>query len=468
MVITRSMARNQAWRDNIGNGVIGVLGGAVAAQVLDRLSSYARSARSPSFRLPTPPSSGGQQGMSGVNALISAGRNIKSKMRGRKRISRKRKLKPMRKRISRKRLRGAVASLGKVAVVGGRDEEDRQVKRHMRRGIVYEYGSSGQITGAHGGMVVHSTMPQQTFLKGICLALVKSVMYKVGINMKDPSDVIPSYQGFSSYQFKLDYLVSSGGTTSINSVTTVTFTAAIDSFHGIAIYLYNAISGITVQNAQAFVKFGNLYFISSVSGTNICQVDMDVTKFNIDLVSNLVYQNRSVSQEATGNTNNAFDVAQDPLFEVQLIGRGTGPKPVNDTATNNFFVDNVTGLDTLDSGNNAWWLAEPSKSTYLNVLNVVNTISNPGIVKQSKLKSHYNFTLSKLVPFLNMFSSSASINQNYVKLGKYKLLWFRKTIDLGSGDTQNYKIAYQHHFAAGITCSIRRDGRTVPFIANIQ
>jgi len=53
---------------------------------------------------------------------------------------------------------------GGRSLVGSPDEEDAQVKSHMKKGIVLEFGNSGVVastgTGNHAGYIVHATFPQ--------------------------------------------------------------------------------------------------------------------------------------------------------------------------------------------------------------------------------------------------------------------------------------------------------------------
>lgn len=466
MVITRSGAmyggvRAASHFPNVAGGIASALG----AYLLNRFAGYAQGQRYGKQQQLTidPP----VKGSGGSKRSVPQNRNMNGRVRNLSKMSRGRRKFRKSRRTSRKTKRKSkfdkTASLaGGKAITGKPDEEDASVKKHMKRGCVIEYGTSGVVattgTGNHGGYIVHSTMPQTTVMTAFLLAILKAMLVSIGQSFKKPDDVVQNIGSPSITQtnltWNIDYYV---GTSAQNLAAGAV--VGTDTYYTWALAMEAALEAITALNSNQVVKFSLSRLRDSTAltvGNNLARLDLDVSKVKFDMVSNLVYQNRS------GST--ALDVSQDPLFEVQSTGKGTGPiggDGFGTALTANFFVDDTTGVLQADAGNNRYLLAEPSKAYFTNTQGIVNTVMNPGVMKQSKLKSHYEFTLTKIFPYLKF-----GVNNNKLVLGKFKHIWYRKTIDLAA--VSAYNVAYQHHFAIGATCIPKQDFRTTPYVANIQ
>jgi len=387
------------------------------------------------------------------------------------------------KRTSRRGVRGLA---GGSAIVGGRDEEDPAVKAHMKSGVVVEYGVSGNLDSAvsthrYSSMsLVHSTVPQIQLMEALCVSLIKTLFIRAGYHVKNIGDPVGNTGfGIGVLSLYVDYYYGIAGA---HSQFDIQITPGTTTYYVAAVDLASKFLSRSANRAQELVKFGKAWLASPDTGTNwLSSIDLDVCRFKIDIVSNLVYQNRTVADD---NSSSATDIDQVPLFEVQTYGNGSGPisndGSIRGTGIQSFFVDAKTGILGVKHGNAAgvvdkFLTAEPSKGTWQNSKRIIDTIANPGVVKQSKLKSRYNFTFTKLIPYFRFWSEDGSIPLNplthrtYSKLGKYKHLWFRKTISIGSTLTNiPVQIAYQHHWAVGITCKYKENNRTVAYVANEQ
>lgn len=369
-------------------------------------------------------------------------------------------------------------SLGQVAITGGRSEEDYAVKRHMKYGVVLEYGESDQVSSAHGVGIVQSTVPGTTFGTAIMLALVKTLWSVAKISMKNPTDKLPNLNGYTMVRMYIAYWTS-GATTEDDSaqsqVNSADMTTGTNTFLDMAISIRDVVDQITAAKRQGIVKFGTAWLTGGDSSEIFAQIDLDTTTFNIDLVSNLVYQNRS--KPATDVTN-AQDVAQEPLFEVMCDGNGTGPVPSSARWTGGFipgyFVSTNSGTRQIafsdpgggvDTEFQKQLLAEPSKYSFTNCRYVKTDIANPGVVKQSKLKTHLRLSFTRLFKYMMNYGSTY-YDYNQYMIGRYRYHWFRKTIDLALSTDCN--VAYQHHWAAGVTCKYKNVSRTVAHVINIQ
>jgi hypothetical protein len=243
--------------------------------------------------------------------------------------------------------------------------------------------------------------------------------------------------------------------------------------------------GLVEKFIQEFVTDATLYFkllsfdqllVSFSSATGIGMgtaygkgIDLDNALFNLDIVSNFVYQNRSVADDLS---TSALDVDQIPLYEVKTFGKGTAPVGIEYRGGTSRVqaVDISTGVDSVLIGDDANALAEPSKGSFLNAKYCINTLANPGVVNTQKLKSHYRIKLFDLVMKLKGFTTTYISNAPTVKvrdmMGKYCYHWFRKTIDLSGSTAMN--ITYQHHWAGGCTLSLRKDTSTNAYVGKIQ
>jgi len=407
------------------------------------------------------------------NIMNNVGTRSTYKMRGRSSKYRKSSRASTRSKRKSKRSsrggRGGNSLAGGKALIGSPDEEDAQVKSHMRRGIVVETGVSGVPAstgqGNHAGYIVHSTFPQATVVDAFMLAILKAMYTYSGQSFKNPDEVVAPFGGGGGtvnqtvLRWQIIYYVGTG-----SNVLSANATVGTTTFYSWATGMATQFWGITADAAHGLTKFGISKIIDAsptVGNNTLVSIDLDVCKVKMDLVSNLVYQNQ------TGSS--ALDVSQDPMFEVHSIGKGTGPIGVDGSPgyplTKNFFVNWVSGVAQSDAGTNKYLIAEPSRAYFTNTKKVVNTSMNPGVMKQSKLKSHYEFTLTKLFPYLTNFGTLNYPNSKLV-LGKFKHIWYRKTIDLAASAI--YTVCYQHHFAIGATCKVRHDFRTAPYVARIQ
>lgn len=388
--------------------------------------------------------------------------------------------------------RGVKGLAGGSAIVGGRDEEDPAVKAHMKSGVVIEYGVSGTATSAVAGIpgpqiykyssmaLVHSTVPQIQLMEALCVSLVKILFIRAGYHVKNIGEPIGNTsEGVSVLSVYIDYNYGTGG---LQGQIGVTATPGTTTYYGLALLIAAEILSKSANTVQQIVKFGKAWLASPASGTNwLSSVDLDVCRFKIDMVSNLVYQNRTIADDSSSS---ATDIDQVPLFEVQTLGNGSGPisndGSIGSRPIEQFFVHAKTGVLEIKHGTDAglvdkFLTAEPSKGTWQNAKKIYDTIANPGVMKQSKLKSRYNFTFTKLIPYFRFWSDNnttpldPATQRTYSKLGKYKHLWFRKTISIGSTTTNiPVQIAYQHHWAVGITCKYKENNRTVAYVANEQ
>lgn len=362
-----------------------------------------------------------------------------------------------------------------TAIVGGRDEEDGQVKRHMAKGVVIEYGKSEEFTSTVTGTpnqtysslsIVHSTFPTKSVMDAVCASIVKLLFVRMGFMVKNlDGAILPTGLASVAHTLAYDYYNVSGS----RSQSTVSFTPGTTTYFGLAQLLAASILSISEAVAQSINKFGKIWIVSASVDQWQASLDMDVCYFKMDLVSNFVYQNRT---HADDGSTVATDIDQQPLFEVQSIGKGNGPTS-NDGGRDtlvSLYVDRVTGLHTQKHGDNTgavdkFLTAEPSKRTWMNVTRVKDDIANPGVVKQSKLKSKYTFTMTKFLPYLRQFGGDTE--KNKTQLGKFKHMWFRKTIAIGATTALTpVRIAYQHHWAIGVTYKYKENNRTVAFVAN--
>lgn len=370
--------------------------------------------------------------------------------------------------VARRNARGLA---GGYSLIGPVDEEDKHVKRHQRYGIIQEYGKSGTLNNStgtlHGGWIIHSTCPQTTFMVSVCMSIIKKAFNYVGISIKNfneqvvlPSGINPTVMSvFITYYIgnQIKYIVTNN-------------TLAGTTYKDLADGLTNNILSLTPDTVQSITKLDTLYIYKDTAPTDpalpdntsiIAKLDMDCMKFNIDVAANLVYQNRSVADDTA---TSALDIDQQPLFEVGTIGHGNGPIFVSTpkSASYDAFTDKIFGIDTINSGSDAFLLCEPTKATFTNAKKIYNTISAPGVVRQSKLKSHYKF--HNLWDIMMKIFAYNTANSTRALLGKWKALWFRKTIAQSGG--QAISVAFQHHYAVGCTCIYKRDNRTAPFLTS--
>lgn len=360
-------------------------------------------------------------------------------------------------------------SVAQRPIVGGIQEEDKKVKKHMKGGIVVEFGSGIKVTGDHGAFLIHSTMPERQVLYAVMMALVKRLYRFAGVDIKRVDENACAIAGNSTYRARINYWRNEGGGYFGTVYTTVYTTppSTIKTYWDVAVELADALIALSTESVQNFDKFANIQFCTE-SDDVLFKMDLDTTYFDIDLVSNLVYQNRTGSQEATGSTNNALDVAQEPLFEVHMCGKGTGPISGTDNPVESYFVDRDSALLAGDISSNQYLLAEPGKGYFANGHVTSNSTCNPGVVKQSKLKTHLRKNLLQLFQWMKIFGGTSSRNNhNTSRFGYFKYLWFRKTISLSGGETQPLLIVAQHHWAAGVTCYHKKNLTTVPFVSQI-
>lgn len=387
--------------------------------------------------------------------------------------------------------RGTAKSLGGGrALMGSLSEEDKNVKKHMRYGVVYEYGTSATLTSPQGVGLCHATFPERSVLVCMFMALFKKLLNLHEGVIKDWEDV-PFYPGAYNankvyvtltYEYQVTSTTVSDANIQIATepLTYLTWFSVITQKSDVAPGLVEKFidefyQGRNNQRWFRVTKFKTFSFVYENATAGLGQagaigLDLDNVTFNLDLVSNLVYQNRSVADDGSGS---ALDIDQQPLFEVQLGGRGTQILDVTQAINLVPPVDITTGVSSILFGSDKNLLAEPAKGKYSNVRTVANVICSPGVIKSHKLKSHYklkfNTLIKKLVGFTATFSVPPANALPTVAvrdtLGEFCYHWFRKTISLSGG--QNLLMAYQHHWAAGCTVSYKKDSRTGPYIGRL-
>lgn len=372
-----------------------------------------------------------------------------------------------RKSMSRRSGRGrTTASLGVIAVTGGRDEEDKQVKSHLKSGIVMEVGTSASLTSAsaeHGMAIVQSTCVQNQIVNAIGYALVKKLYNYAGFSVKALTDKLPAMSGGTTTEWIISYYTYGVET----PLTSGALTNSSTSYADLVAAVFSQLVTISAADCNGITKWGRCILKSGIQ--EIAYMDLDAVHFKLDMVSNLVYQNRTVSQDATPSTF-AFDSAQEPLFQVNLTGKGTGPVVVPNAGLSAYDlnVDKDTGLLPVyfgtGSSTDKYLLAEPSKKSFTNARIAWNEMCNPGVIKQSKVKSKYYCKFDKL--FMEL-KNQGNVNQTRSMIGNFKYLWFRKTIDIVANSSPII-IGVQHHYAIGATAHYKRDNTTAGFVLAIQ
>lgn len=379
--------------------------------------------------------------------------------------------------------------------VGKAGEEDAAVKRHMKYGVVYEVGYSGVSTSANGTQITHATCPEKALMVSLFMAMVKKVVNLHNGVIKNWED-LPQFPGAyspSAVKFFLLYEKIVNGIPIKDNITVTWTQANYPTWFSLITYgetptanlglvelFFNEFNAFPlILQLSRFIEFQMTYTNSTagVGETQAIAIDMDNAKFNIDLVSNFVYQNRSIPED--GSTS-ALDIDQQPLFEVKCYGQGSGAirrTNISTSGVNNSSdpINMNTGLDVAVpglGGDDRNVLAEPSKGAFINVRYVKNTICNPGVVESEKITSHYRFRLQDIVmkmkDFVNPFPTTGAIpiGKQRDMLGKFCYHWFRKTISLQNATTVS--VAFQHHWAAGVTLRTHKDTSTGPFVGVVN
>jgi len=347
-----------------------------------------------------------------------------------------------------------------TAFIGSPGTEDPAVKKHGYKGVQWEYCYSNTITGNHGGYVLHSTMPQKTVLNVACLALVKKIFSLMGISIKDYKDTMILPEFYERIDVKVAFF-EDGNTDAESSVTSGIFDLT-KTYNELAEGIQASLLTITANQNNALYKMGQLtVLVAETAGLfkPFHILDGDGIKFEIDAVSNLVYQNRSGTDAAS--------TSQDPLFQVDLNGDGQRPVATRNPAsagTDEIKVDWSSGMVGLDFDTNLInYLSDPSKAAYKHVKTVKNDVLSPGVVKQHKLSSHNRISLLRLLKTLTLNGTSTTpSNDRTWGFGKYSYHWFRKTIDFSSANP--YTVAWTLHLALGATCLTYKSSRTFPIV----
>nr|WAE43209.1 MAG: capsid protein [Cressdnaviricota sp.] len=359
-------------------------------------------------------------------------------------------------------------SLGVSAVLGGRSEEDAQVKRHVRYGVIQERGSVATTDGDHGLYVAHSTIPGRTFMVSVFMAMIKKIQDQINIPI-------------GSWESNIDILASSstppisvrmnliGDIAGVNStVATVTVTLIGSNYYSLADGLATSFLSFSTANAQGIFKMEKFQLqYAGTGGTNpytIAELQCDSMSFQVDSVSNLLYQNRTSGDDSS---NVALDVTQNPLFEVQVTAKGSGLIPANYVSPVGSLMvvvtDMVNGIVQSTLGSSKTLISEPTKKMYTNVSHVKDVLANPGVVKMDKLKSSFKITWNTI---MQKFKNFSSIDNEVHRMGHTRYLWFRKCIDLIGSTTVH--VSFQHHLAIGVTCKYKKNARTFPYVSAIQ
>jgi len=368
---------------------------------------------------------------------------------------------------------GATTGLaGGKAILGGRDEEDKQVKSHMRSGVVVETSSNATVGTAAGSLtglyITHSNVAQNKLLIAIFMALLKKLMNYSGVSLSHFDEVI-QVPGVTTatvlFNLAYDFAASTGQLSATAAI-------GVTTYYNVAAAWATQFQAVSADGAEKMIKWTICYIQAPAAGfQKFYQMDCDNIKFKIDMVSNLVYQNRTAADDSS---TSATDAQSMPLFEVQSNGKGTGPISVADNlslqAAAFIFVDSNTGVTSNVFGTapggvptDTWMVAEPSKKSWINCTSVIDTAIAPGVMKQSKLKSRVTFKMNDLWSHMRTFGT---INNTRVNFGKYKHLWFRKMLKLDAS-TSFVSVAYQNHLAYGVTCTYKRDNTTAAYVATV-
>jgi len=307
----------------------------------------------------------------------------------------------------------------------------------LNKGALKNIEYKGVSTGVETVFLGHANYPTETLYVQFWMAVMKTLLVKVGAPILDFSQLIPTNHVADTIRF----IFKDNYQTSVASSTGVVIPAAVTWIQFIEANIRNT---FIAKNNQ-FQLIAVQYEPAAASPYAYTRMWCKNAKVMIHSESTMTYQNRT----PPGTDITEQDVIDNqPVKAVMYYGTGNGTqmKDIQGATVNEYVAGGKNGvIDVVPLAANNDQLEPPEPHFFSSCKRTGAVILDPGQSKTSVLRDTKYMTISSF--FSYVFGLERTDNtRSLIKLGKHKILGFEKIIDC---------VELQPQINIGFECNLR-------------
>lgn len=362
---------------------------------------------------------------------------------------------------------------------GGRFARGRGVPRtktsqYAAQGFCEDLTIGGRIQDPDCVYVGHSSWACDRTFVVVCMALVRTMLKHVNVDVETATSVLPFITGVDT--ITISWIDSS------NTVASQAFPyspGAGDTVDTLGVTLYSFFRSAIYSNAKRF------YQRLVMHSGDVVRVMLNLATAKIDVcnTSYLKVQNSTQSAESGGGGNDSEDIAAVPLQGFSYFGRGnfTGIKEyeirsktltVVPTVPLELNTDSQNGLITLRAANTTGradagplYGNPPNASEMKNTSSSAYTTLEPGVIKTDKLEDQHRMSFNQFL-YKNYIAGYVSVDDTgnfgqYSRsmMGHFKVFALEKK--LYSNNQDQVQVRYEHNQFIRARVYLRRESHSL-------
>lgn len=287
-------------------------------------------------------------------------------------------------------------------------KKDKKIKKFNKAGVSINMEDRGQVSSTHCAYIVHTQTPQRKVLELLCANILKKLMKRIGIDIKDMNEFYYETDTQTDIEWIITYYARSVSEdlgpdenpreSSLSSSTTTVLKNA-NTYWSLAKNMANLLSGLESLDSHRLNKAVLRKLEPGVEvNRDLAVMYLDDMNVSIYGESELKYQNSTLASDGAGDEYDENNVNANPLKYCIFEGKSWSTGIVNNyrmpgqTNGNYGFITNPSsGHYTLDpvsisAGNllkipPAWHLKTPDFKT---ITNKYSGTIDPGVINTSK------------------------------------------------------------------------------------
>ena len=350
-------------------------------------------------------------------------------------------------------------------------KKNTKIDKYILKGAVSTVETGGLVTDRRNvTWLGHSTMPAFYALQTAWAAIIKTLLARKGLRVKNWTDqILPTTGSPNGYRVTV-YVKMLDGDAPLPYIVDLTVTSTLLTMANGFIANFAPITGTPVI-PQQFISI----HLAKYDGTYTDDVSMDMNGLMINLFGKSHYriQNRTVNTSSNDQSNDVDNVpvegksydfkSNGGLFkDYSEGGISTSPGLTCAAAQGVFPIPGRSADPSADQ--TTMYDDVPSAKLLVGVKKVMALHLDPGDIKTSVLYSNEYMAFNKLYSVLyNRGLTSVSENKR-TWLGKSRFFAFEKMIDaiVVDSDEKAFKLAYEHNVQVGCIATFKMAKTTAP------
>lgn len=324
-----------------------------------------------------------------------------------------------------------------------------KTSQYSKTGFVQDWTVGGRIQDADCVYVGHTDMPCDTTFYNVCIALVRSVLRMVQLDIESQESVIPFIT--AGRYIVLQWIDS---TNVVQQATFDTQTAAGTTVRDVGEQIYIHLRNQIFNDAKR--TYTRLMLAESTDNTGATRITLNLNSAIVSVcnTSYLKVQNSTQSSTAGAGNNDSDDINAVPLEGFSYFGRGnfTGLKPYAILTKGSVATSDIPGEITSDTDRGLMVFRQPNASPFIhypttqpyknpppadqmkNCTRSAYAVLEPGNIKTDKLETSVKMPFNRFLQSIYISGWASAVSPvtsgqfNRSRLGHFKLFALEKKL----------------------------------------